>query len=145
MRDDIHKSVPRPPAIQRWVRFNVNDADRLAGRGVGALEDAMGDTCRRELGPDFVRGLIKALTAPTQLFGTLDDAASPRDLGGRGGPTEWEVLTEAKRLSASGTRPEAVAQAAIAAVMKSRVEADIRVSAPSFRDTTKRRPSFSTV
>jgi hypothetical protein len=83
---------------------------------------------------------MKALIAPMQLFGTLDDAASPRDLGGRGGPAEWDVLTEAKRLSASGTPREAIAQAAIAAVMKTRVEADIRVSAAVFPRYDKKTP-----
>lgn len=132
MRDDIHKRVPKPPAVQKWVRLSVNDADRRTDRPFDALQDAMRDTCRRELSPTFVGALVQALNAPAELFGHLNDAASPRDLGGRGGTAEWEVLSEAKRLIAKGTQPQLTAHAAIASVMKTRVDADIRVTAAVF-------------
>ncbi|MDF0522193.1 hypothetical protein GPL17_35955 [Bradyrhizobium yuanmingense] len=129
MRDDIHKKVPRPPKVQRWVRLSVNDADRLAGRGFDGFQDAMHDACRRDLGAGFIAELKKALNGPGGLFGHLSDAASPRDLRGRGGPAEWEVLTEAKRLVATGVSPQTIAQRAVETVMKNRADADIRVTA----------------
>jgi hypothetical protein len=129
MRDDIHKTVPRPPAVQRWVRLAVNDADRLADRGFDGLQAAMRDTCRRELSPSFVQELHRALGGPGGLFGHLSDAVSPRDLRGRGGPAEWEVLNEAKRLIAVGGQSQSVAQRAIETVMRNRADADIRVTA----------------
>ena len=128
MRDDIHKKVPRPPKVQRWVRLSVNDADRLAGRGFEGFQEAMRDTCRRDLSPSFVVELNKTLSGPSGLFGHLSDAASPRDLRGRGGPAEWEVLTEAKRLIATGAPPDIIAQRAVETVMKNRADADIRVT-----------------
>jgi hypothetical protein len=128
MRDDIHKSVPRPSAVQRWVRLSVNDADRVADRPFDGLQNAMRDACRREIKPDFVRELNKALNGPAQLFGLLSDVGSPRDLNGRGGPAEWEILGEAKRLCAKGVKPSDITQAAIASVMRNRIEADIRVT-----------------
>ena len=128
MRDDIHKRVPRPPKVQRWVRLSVNDADRLAGRGFDGFQDAMSDMCRRDFSPSFVAELNKTLGAPSGLFGHLSDAASPRDLRGRGGPAEWEVLTEAKRLVATGVQPHLIAQRAIETIMKNRADADIRVT-----------------
>lgn len=129
MRDDIHKRVPRPPAVQRWVRLTVNDADRLADRGVDALQSATVDVCRRELSRAFVQELNKALNGPSGLFGHLADAASPRDVHGRGGPAEWEVLNEAKRLLAIGIHPQSVGQRAIEMTLRNRVDADIRVTA----------------
>jgi hypothetical protein len=128
MRDDIHKRVPRPPKVQRWVRLSANDADRLAGRGFVGFQDAMRDTCRRDLSPGFIVELNKALSGPSGLFGHLSDAASPRDLRGRGGPAEWEVLTEAKRLVATGVQPQVIMQRAIETAMKNRADADIRVT-----------------
>jgi hypothetical protein len=129
MRDDIHKTVPRPPAVQRWVRLTVNDADRLADRGFDGLQAAMRDMCRRELSPSFVQELRKALSGASGLFGPLSDAASPRDLHGRGGPAEWEVLNEAKRLIAKGVQSQSVARRAIEAAIGNRADADIRVTA----------------
>lgn len=140
MRDDIHKTVPRPPAVQRWIRLAVNDADRLADRGFDGLQMAMRDTCRRELSPSFVQELHKALSGPSGLFGHLSDAASPRDLQGRGGPVEWEVLSEAKRLVAVGAQPQSVAQRAIETAMRNRADADIRVTAAVLPRRDKKTP-----
>lgn len=129
MRDDIHKKVPRPPSIQRWVRMAVNDADRLADRPFEALRTAQADTCRREISPAFVRELTHVLNASPGLFGYLDSAMTPRDLSGRGGPAEMEILSEAKRLVACGMSPSSVAHSAIASTMRNRAEADIRATA----------------
>lgn len=129
MRDDIHKKVPCPPAVKRWVRCNVNDADRMSGRGYEAFLDCLRDIGRRELTPAFVRNLGQQCARPADLLGPLADVASPRDLGGRGGPAETETLTEAKRLLHSGMARTEVPQAAIACMLANRAQAYIRATA----------------
>jgi hypothetical protein len=130
MRDDIHKKVPRPYRVQKWVKCAINDADREHGRSLSALDDAIVDACRREISDAFRRELVKALQAPG-LFGPLGNVHSPRDLGSIGGHLEGEILSETKRLLACGHAPSTAAQAALAGVLKARVEADIRATAPS--------------
>jgi hypothetical protein len=129
MRDDIHKKVPRPCRIQQWVKRAINDADREHGRSLSALADAIADTCQREISPAFRRELVKAVQAPG-LFGPLGDVDSPRDLGSMGGHLEGEILSETKRLLAGGHERDTAAQAALAGVLRARVEADIRATAP---------------
>jgi hypothetical protein len=99
VRDDIHKKVPRPAAVQTWIRRSINDADRLNDRSLQALNDAIIDTWKREISPSFLRGLQKEITG---LFRTLDNVESPRDVGGRGGHWEYEILSETKRFVAAG-------------------------------------------
>ncbi len=132
MRDDIHKKVPRPPSIQRWVRLSVSDADRLAGRPFDALNRAQLDACRREIAPAFIREFVAELNSTPGLFGHLASAHSPRDLGGQGGPLEMDILSEAKRLVAMRLPPMTVAALAIANVMELRAQADIRAAAAVF-------------
>lgn len=129
MRDDIHKKVPRPYRVQQWVKRAVNDADREHGRSLPALDGAIVDTCRREISDVFRRKLMSALRAPG-LLGPLGDVHSPRDLGCVGGHLEAQILSETKRLLACGSSPDTAAQAAIAGLLKARVEADIRATAP---------------
>src|SRR3546814_11636917 len=71
MRDDIHKKVPRPPAVQKWVRNAVNDADRAADRSFGALGDAILDFVKREISSKFVAALCHELSKPAELFQPL--------------------------------------------------------------------------
>src|SRR3546814_20109556 len=97
MRDDIHKKVPRPPAVQKWVRNAVNDADRAADRSFGALGDAILDFVKREISSKFVAALCHELSKPPELFQPLLDATSPRYLNWRCWPVECELLPSAKR------------------------------------------------
>lgn len=129
MRDDIHKKVPRPRSVQRWVKRAINDADREHGRSLIALEDAIADTCRREISNDFRRGLLRRLREPG-LLAPLGDVHSPRDLGSTGGHLENDILSDAKRFLASGLSPERSTEAALAGALKRRVESDIRATAP---------------
>jgi hypothetical protein len=140
MRDDIHKRVARPFKVQNWVRLCVNDADREGGRSFAGLQDAADDTCRRELSKPFVQNLINALNATGQLFAPLSDVVSPRDLGGRGGHTEQEVVTETKRLIAIGVSPQSAGKQAIETTMRNRVTADIRVTAAVLPPNDKKTP-----
>jgi hypothetical protein len=140
MRDDIHKRVPRPPAVQRWVRLSVNDADREGGRSFDGLQAAAEDTCKREIGKGFVQNLLTALNRPDHLFAPLSDVISPRDLNGRGGPAEAEVITECKRLMASGVSPQAAGAQAIETTMRNRIAADIRVTAATLPQRDRKTP-----
>jgi hypothetical protein len=128
MRDDIHKKVPRPPAVQRWVRSTHNDADRQTGRAFDAFVECQRDTGRRDFSPTFVRNLVDQCARPNNLLGPLSDVLTPRDLGGRGGPAEMETLSEAKRLLASGMASQDVPRAAIQSVLENRAQADIRAT-----------------
>src|SRR5258705_10593674 len=107
MRDDIHKKVPRPYRVQQWVKRAVNDADRESGRSVPALDDAIADTCRREISEPFRRALLRELKTTPGLLIPLANVSSPRDLGSIGGHLEAEVLSETKRLLACGHSIEA--------------------------------------
>ena len=137
MRDDIHKRVARPPSVQRWVRCAVNEADRKADRSIEALKLSIVDSCRRDLSKQFVQALTNEMARPREFFARLSNAPSPRDLGGRGGPLEFEVLSEAKRLIASGIEPKLVVARAVEHGIQWRCEADIREAAAVFpnRDT----------
>jgi hypothetical protein len=128
MRDDIHKKVPRTNRVRQWVKLAVNDADREQGRSLLALDDAIADGCRREISAAFRRALVKTLQY--SLFGTLEHVHSARDLGSLGGHMEAEILSETKRLLACGHSRDTAAEAGLASVLKSRVEADIRATEP---------------
>lgn len=139
MRDDIHKKVPRPYRVQQWVKRAVNDADRLNGRSLAALDDAIRDACNREISDAFRRGLLQALASPPGLFGPLGDVSSARDLGSRGGHLEAEILSETKRLIARGGPIDTVAVAALTGIIEARVQADIRAAAPVLLATRDRK------
>ena len=128
MRDDIHKTVPRPRSVQNWVRLTQNDADRGAGRPYDAFIECQRDSARRELSKTFVQNLNEQSARAATLLGPLGDVVSPRDLGGRGGPAEMEVLTETKRLIAGGFGA-AAPRMAIQNFMEGRAQADIRATA----------------
>jgi hypothetical protein len=130
MRDDIHKKVPRPYRVQQWVKRAVNDADRENGRSLPALDAAIADTSRREISEAFRRGLIRELQNTPGLLIPLANVMSPRDLGSIGGHLEAEVLSETKRLLASGHSIENAPIAALASALNARVQADIRATAP---------------
>jgi hypothetical protein len=143
MRDDIHKKVPRPYRVQQWVKRSVNDADRLNGRALEALNDAIRDYCNREISPSFRLGMKRKLESAPSLFGPLSDVDSPRDVGGRGGPLEADALSETKRLIASGQAPQVAFEQAVARVCQERVQADIRATEPALLKT--RDPKAKTV
>jgi hypothetical protein len=130
MRDDIHKKVPRPYRVQQWVKRAVNDADRENGRSLPALDAAISDACRREISEAFRRGLIRELQNTPGLLVPLANVMSPRDLGSIGGHLEAEVLSETKRLLASGHSIDSAPIAALASALNARVQADIRATAP---------------
>ncbi len=139
MRDDIHKKVPRPRSVQNWVRLTQNDADRGAGRPYDAFVECQRDSARRELSKTFVQNLIEQCSRAATLLGPLGDVVSPRDLGGRGGPAEMEVLSEAKRLIAGGARADAPLMA-IQNFMEGRAQADIRATAAVLPPRDKKTP-----
>lgn len=139
MRDDIHKRVPRPHWVQNWVKRAVNNADRLSGRSLDALNDSIRTTCQKEISETFRQGLVAALNSPPGLFGTLGDVSTPRDLGSRGGHLEAEVLSETKRLLARGHSLTTVAEAAVTSVLEARVQSDIRAVAPVLLGTRDRK------
>jgi hypothetical protein len=130
MRDDIHKKVPRPPSVQKWVKRAVNDADREHGRSLPALDDAIADTCRRGISQAFRRNLLRELRASPNLFGPIENVNSPRDLGSVGGHLEAEFLSETKRLLACGHSIDSAPVSALAGVLRARVQADIRAATP---------------
>lgn len=128
MRDDIHKKVPRPRSVQTWVRLTQNDADRGVGRPFEAFVECQRDSARRELSKTFVQNLVEQCSRAKTLLGPLGDVISPRDLGGRGGPAEMEVLSEAKRLIANGAGAD-TPRLAIQTFLEGRAQADIRATA----------------
>lgn len=131
MRDDIHKRVPRPPKVQRWVRLALREADRLADRSVGALEDAVRDACKSEISGGFLRGLQRYMDIDqTDLFGALGGVQSPRELGGDGSPMERAILSDCQRLTASGRSLQEAAQEALGDALRERSRADIRAAEP---------------
>jgi hypothetical protein len=130
MRDDIHKKVPRPYRVQQWVKRAVNDADRKNGRSLPALDATIADTCRREISEAFRRGLIRELQNTPGLLVPLANIMSPRDLDSIGGHLEAEVLSETKRLLASGHSIDSAPIAALTSALNARVQADIRATAP---------------
>ncbi len=131
MRDDIHKRVPRPRKVQRWVQFALREADRLNGRTLGALEDAQREVSRQEISDSFLRGLRRqAESETTDLFGLLGGVQSPRDIGGAGGPVERFILAECQRAVASGRELRDALPDALADALKERARADIRAAEP---------------
>ncbi len=130
MRDDIHKKVPRPPQVQKWVKRSINDADRQNGRSLDALNDAIDDMRKREISSAFLRGMIREVSATPNLFGPLGHVETARDVGGRGGHLESEIFSETKRMIAGGQKPEAAFQTATADALRGRVLADIRLTEP---------------
>jgi hypothetical protein len=131
MRDDIHKRVPRPPKVQRWVKLALREADRLADRTAGALEDAVHDACKSEISGGLLRGLLRYMNMDqSDLFGALGGVQSPRELGGDGSPMERTILSDCQRLTASGRSLREAAQEAIADALRERSHADIRAAEP---------------
>src|SRR5258708_24816839 len=102
MRDDIHKSVPRPPKVQQWVKCALREADRVTGRSVEALAVAMNDACKREISVGFLNGIKAHLQGLPDLFGPLDVVAHPRDVAGTGGQLEVDMLYCLHRRVAEG-------------------------------------------
>ena len=130
MRDDIHKRVPRPPKVQRWVQCALRGADRISGQTLVALEDAVRDVCRSDISPRFVNELIECMeTLRAELFGRLDESASSKELNGRGSPMEQRILSECQRLASSGGNTQLVIHV-IAAALKDRSKADVRAAEP---------------
>lgn len=140
MRDDIHKYVPRPPAVRRWVQHCVSDADCLNGRSLEALNDSMRDACARELPSKFIRGMQGELSGQSGLFAPLETVTSIRQVGGSGRPLEVEVLSEARRLLALGAPGERVLIDAIAVALAGRCEADIRATKPVLPANDRKTP-----
>lgn len=131
MRDDIHKRVPRPRKVQRWVQLALREADRLSGRTVGALEDAVREVARQEISDGFLRGLRRhAESDTTDLFGILGGAQGPRDLGGEGGPMERAILTDCQRTAAAGRDLKEAMIEAVGYALQERSRANIRAAEP---------------
>jgi hypothetical protein len=130
MRDDIHKSVPRPPKVQQWVKCALREADRVTGRSVEALTVAMDDACRREVSSGFLNGVKAHLNGLPDLFGPLNGVAHPRDIGGSGGQLEVDMLSCVQRRVAEGqTLGDAITQG-FSEALSARNDADIRAAEP---------------
>lgn len=131
MRDDIHKRVPRPPKVQRWVQLALREADRLSGRSLEALEDAARHTARTEISGSFLRGLGQLMeNNPSDLFGALGGIQSPREIGGRGSDMERRILGDCQRAALSSTPPQDAIVQAIADALRDSSHADIRAAEP---------------
>jgi hypothetical protein len=130
MRDDIHKYVPRPPAVRRWIQRCVSDAERRNGRSFAALSDLVGDACASELPRKFIEGMQRELSGGSGLFSALETVTSIRQVGGNGRPLELEVLSETQRQLALGTSPESALVEAITVALDGRCQADIRATKP---------------
>lgn len=128
MRDDIHKRVPRPPCVQRWVKLSVNDADRANGRSIEALRASIQNTCGREISSSFLQGIRAELSGASGMFKPLEMAGSARQVGGRGGHLETEVFNEVKRLLGRGDRGDGALVNALAGALENRCQADIRAT-----------------
>ena len=131
MRDDVHKSVPRPREVRRWVRRALRDADRLHGRSRDALEDAVRHVCSREVSGRFLEGLKgRVLGAEADLFGVIAGVQSPRELGGTGSPLERQVLSDCQRAIATGVVGREALIDALAKSLVERSRADVRAAEP---------------
>jgi hypothetical protein len=131
MRDDIHKRVPRPPKLRQWVRRALREADRLAGRTLDALDDALHEACKAEISPGFVRGLQRYMSSEeSDLFGVLGGIMSPRELGGEGSPMERSILADCQRAVAAGLNLQDALLEGIADALRERSRADIRAAEP---------------
>ncbi|NJM36317.1 MAG: hypothetical protein HC850_18300 [Rhodomicrobium sp.] len=131
MRDDIHKSVPRPREVQRWVKHATREADRLAGRSRAGLEDAVRLVCNRELSDRFIDSLRdRVLDGTGDLFGVIAGVRNPRELGGTGSHVERQVLSDCQRVVAEGRSGQEALTDALANVLTERSRADVRAAEP---------------
>jgi hypothetical protein len=130
MRDDIHKSVPRPAKVQQWVKCALREADRVAGRSVEALALAMDDACKREISSGFLTGVRTHLQGLPDLFGPLDGVAHPRDVGGTGGQLEVDMLSCVQRRVAEGQPLRDAITQGFSEALSARNDADIRAAEP---------------
>lgn len=130
MRDDIHKRVPRPPKVQRWVKYALREPDRLSGRSGLALEAASREVCK-EIPGSFLRELRKVIESDkSDLFSALEGISSPRDIGGSGSAIERRILGDCQRAAASGSATNDIILGAVASALKDRSLADIRAAEP---------------
>lgn len=130
MRDDIHKKVPRPSKVQKWIKLSLRPADRAAGRSLEALGDAMRDAFRKEVSAGFRNGLTTHLDGLPSLFSPLELVHHPRDLGGMGSFLECDILNGVKRQLAEGENlRDAIRNAGIEAAQM-RADSDIRCAEP---------------
>jgi hypothetical protein len=117
MRDDIHKSVPRPPKVQRWVKRAARESDRLAGRSAAALQEALAEMSMREI--------RSSLMAQVEL-------GQAEMFGWGGTPIERQLYSDFERLAATGANRKEALCAALAGVLESRAESDTsRRASPS--------------
>ncbi len=130
MRDDIHRSVPRPPKVQQWVKCALREADRVTGRSVEALIVAMDDARKREVSPGFLNGVRAHLQGLPDLFGPLDGVAHPRDVGGTGGQLEVDMLSCVQRRVAEGQPLQEAITQGFSEALSARNDADIRAAEP---------------
>jgi hypothetical protein len=130
MRDDIHKSVPRTPKVQHWVKCALREADRVTGRSVEALAAAMDDVCKREVSVGFLNGIKTHLQGIPDLFGPLDGIAHPRDVGGTGGQLEADILSFVQRRIAEGQLLREAITQGFGEALSARNDADIRAAEP---------------
>ena len=130
MRDDIHRSVPRPAKVQQWVKCALREADRVTGRSVDALAVAMDDACKREISAGFLTGIKAHLQGLPDLFGPLDGVAHPRDLGGSGGQLEVDMLSCVQRRVAEGQSLRDAITQGFGEALSARNDADIRAAEP---------------
>lgn len=127
MRDDLHKRVPAPPKIQRWVRLACRPADR--DRSADALQEAATDFAQHELSKAFIANLRSQISSGVRgLFEPLPDAASVSDIGGKGTALEQSVLSATKRLISEGFDYNGVFDRALAESVDDRVDAHLRAA-----------------
>lgn len=130
MRDDIHKRVPRPPKIRRWVQYALREPDRLSGRSGLALEAASREVCK-EISRSFLRRLQKIIESDkSDLFNAVGGISSPRDIGGSGSAIERRILGDCQRAATSGSATNDIILGAVANALKDRSFADIRAAEP---------------
>ncbi|MER8446556.1 hypothetical protein NKH52_25540 [Mesorhizobium sp. M1066] len=130
MRDDIHKEVPRPAKIQKWIKLCLRPADRNTGRTVDALSDALRDAFRQEVTSGFRNGIVAALEGLPSLFSPLELVDHPKDLGGIGSVMECNILNCIKRRVAEGEDLRNAIWNAGIEMAASRVDSDIRCAEP---------------
>lgn len=130
MRDDIHKKVPRPSKVQKWIKLCLRPADREAGRSLEALGEALRDEFHQGISPGFRNGLIAQFEGLPSLFSPLEFIHHPRDLGGIGTLLECSILNGITRRLAEGESPRDAIRNAGIDIATSRVESDIRCAEP---------------
>jgi hypothetical protein len=115
MRDDIHKRVPRPPRVQRWVKYAARESDRLAGRSAQALKEVLVEVATRD---------IRA-----SLFNQLQQGQAEMFTAGAAS-TERQIRQDFDRLVATGCERDEALSRAVAWTLQRRAQAELRAAEP---------------